>query len=66
MYVFRFKVELFTQFNLVVAVTAINWPVFTGFKRNFSFRAALSAYYGVHFPWCSIAISTITIALCFP
>jgi len=66
MYVIQCKVVLFTQFDFIVAITAINWPVFTRLKRHFGFGTALSAYYGVHFAWSPRAVSTIVITLRLP
>jgi hypothetical protein len=63
----KFGVVLFVQFYLVVAVAAVNWPVFTGLEGYFSFLAALGAHYGVHLPRGPVAVSTIfAIALGFP
>ena len=63
---FSLKIVLSAQFSFVVAITAVDWSVFTRLERHFGLLAALSAYYGEHLSWSSRAISTSTIALCFP
>ena len=55
---FSFKAELPAWLGFAVAIAAVNRPVAAGLERYFRFSAALSAYYGVHLPWCSVVATT--------
>ncbi len=66
MYVLKVKLVLFTQSDLVVAITTIYRSTFAGLERYFSFLTTLGAYSREHLASGPVAVAIISGALCLP
>jgi len=66
MHALKFKLDLFVQFDFIVALATIHRSAFSWLERYFGLLTALGARYREHLASGPVAVAIISVTLCFP